>query len=184
MTGNPPQMTLGDIENRAKNYRSARDLLGDRVRKLEDDMEQLRRQAEPMIRSALQAAKAAESELVSGIECAPGLFKKPRTHVFHGVRVGIEKGKGKLEIADEEKTIRLIRKLLPEEQAELLIKVTERVVKKSAQSLTSAELKKLGMEISAASDAVVVRPVDSELDKMLDALLKAESKEVSDSEAE
>ena len=63
MTTNPPALSLGDIEGRARNYRGARDLLGDRVRQLQDTIDQARRQAEPLIRSALQTAKAAEAEL-------------------------------------------------------------------------------------------------------------------------
>ncbi len=178
MTSNPPKLELALIEGHAKNYRAARDLLADRVHQLQGQIDALRRQADPLIRSALQAAKAAESELSASIQAAPQLFRKPRTHVFHGVRVGIEKGKGALVIEDEAKTIRLIRKTFDEEQADLLIKVTERVVKKAASGLAANDLKRLGMHITTAVDAVVVRPTDSELDKMLDALLKADRTEV------
>lgn len=174
MTGNPPSFSLLDIEGRAKQYRSSRDLLGERVRQLQDQLDQARRAAEPVIRSALQLAKAAEAELVSAIAASPALFKRPKTVVFHGVKLGFEKGKGKVVIADKDKTISLIRKHLDEDQAELLIKVKESVVKSAAQQLAASDLKRIGIEISDTGEIVVVRPVDSELDKMLDALLKAE----------
>lgn len=177
MTSNPPQHSLAGIEGHTKNYRNARDLLADRVRQLQEQMDQARRTAEPLIRSALQTAKAAEAELVSAIAASPGLFKRPKTVVFHGVKVGFEKGKGKVSIADPAKTISLIRRHLDEEQAELLIKTKESVVKSAAQNLAASDLKRIGIELTDTGELVVVRPVDSELDKALDALLKAETTE-------
>lgn len=175
MTSNPPGLTLLDIEARAKNYRSARDLLGDRVRQLQDLIEQMRRAAEPLIRTALQTAKAAEAELVSGIAASPALFKRPKTVVFHGVKIGFEKAKGKVLIADEAKTIGLIRKHFDADQADLLIRVKESVVKGACADIVASDLKRVGIEIGDTGETVVVRPVDSELDKMLDALLKSDT---------
>lgn len=175
MTSNPPTLSLGDIEGHAKNYRGARDLLADRVRQLQDQMEQARRAAEPLIRSALQTAKAAEAELSAAIASNPQHFRKPKTHVFHGVRIGFEKGKGKVQIGDPTKTIALIRKHLDEDQAELLIKVKESPIKSAIAQLAASDLKRIGVEVTDTGEVVVVRPVDSELDKMLDALLKTES---------
>ncbi|MGQ0530114.1 MAG: hypothetical protein ACT4PG_09920 [Panacagrimonas sp.] len=182
MTSNPPAFTLGDIESRSKNYRSARDLLGDRVRQLQDQMDAARRAAEPLIRSALQAAKAAEAELVSGIAASPALFKRPKTLVFHGVRVGFLKGKGRVVMADEAKTISLIRKHFDPDQADLLIRVRESVAKAALGEIATADLKRIGVEITDAGEQVLVQPVDSELDRMLAVLLKAEAVEAQQDE--
>jgi hypothetical protein len=182
MTGNPPSFTLADIEGCAKNYRQGRDLLASRVQQLQKQMDQLRRQAEPLIRSALQATKAAENELTSAIACSPTLFKRPKTVVFHGVKVGFEKGKGKVTIADKDKTVALIKKYLSEEQQELLIKVTEKPIKSAIASLPVSDLKRIGAEVTDTGEIVVVRPVDSELDKALDALLKADSVEAQEAD--
>lgn len=175
MTSNPPSFTLIDIEARAKNYRSARDLLGDRVRQLQGHLARARREAEPVIRSALQLAKAAEAELVAGIAASPALFKRPKTVVFHGVKLGFEKAKGKVLISDEAKTLSLIRKHFDEDQADLLIKVKESVVKSACGNIAASDLQRVGIEITDTGEMVIVRPVDSELDKMLDALLKADA---------
>lgn len=172
MTSNPQTLSLGDIEQRAKHYRGARDLLASRVQQLTDAMEHLRRDAEPLIRSALQTAKAAELELQQGITFAPQHFKKPKTYIFHGIKVGYEKGKGKLTIDDPDKTVSLIRKLYDKEQQELLIKVTEKPVKKAVAQLEAKDLKRIGVNLSDAGEQVVIRPVDSELEKALDALMK------------
>ena len=47
------------------------------------------------------------------------------------------------------------------------------VHKEALAQLSAAELKKIGVTLSEAGDQTVVRPVDSEVDKMVDALLKA-----------
>lgn len=183
MTQARTSLSLADIEGKAKNYRTSRDLLGDRVRQLTDQLDAAKRAAEPLIRLALQAAKAAESELSAAIADNVQLFKKPKTQIFHAVKVGIEKGKGKVEIADIEVTLRLIEKHLAP-QAELLIKTKKTPIKSAIQGLTGAELKKIGVSVTEAGDQVVIRPVDSELDKMLDALLKTETTSVEDGEDE
>jgi hypothetical protein len=166
-------MTLHEIETRTRNYRSARDLLGERLHQLETEIESAKRRAMPVIRSALAVAKAAENELQAAISESPELFKKPRTQVFHGVKVGIEKGKGQVVIEDARRTVELIHRHL-NDQAELLIKTTETPIKTAIAQLSGAEMKRIGCHVSEAVDSVVIRPVDSELDKLLSALLKAD----------
>lgn len=178
MTSNPPTMSLGDIELRTKNYAGARDLLGNRVRQLQDEMDAARRKAEPLIKSALAAAKAAESELSAAILQNPQHFKRPRTFVFHGVRVGIEKRAGKVVIADPAKTITLIRKHFSDDQIELLIKVKETPIKKAIAALPANDLKRIAVDLGESGDAVLIKPVDDELEKMLKALLKTDAAEV------
>ena len=77
--------------------------------------------------------------------------------------------------ADEAATINRIRQQLPTAQAELLIKRTEKVHKPGVYDLTAADLKRLGITIDADSDEVVIKPIDGEIDKLVDALLKAYS---------
>lgn len=171
-------VTLNDIESRTKNYRAARDLLADRLRQLDEQYTAAKHAAMPLIRSALAAAKAAESELTAGIESNPGLFKKPRTVVFHGVKVGIEKGKGQVQITDPERCVDLIRKHLGEDQFELLVQTRHTPIKTAIAQLPASDLKRIGAQIVECGDQVVIRPVDSELDKALDALLRSEPHEL------
>lgn len=178
MSTNPPNVTLSlaEIEAKAKNYSGARELLADRLQQLQQKIDALKREAMPLLRTALQATKAAESELSNALLLSPQHFKKPRTVVFHGVKVGYEKGKGKLVLQDDARTISLIRKHLPD-QFDLLVQTTETPVKNALAQLSAAELKKIGGEITSATDKVVIRPVDDELDKAIKALLKAEDVE-------
>ena len=177
----PTSLTLGDIELRAKNFASARSLLADRVLQLQDEIEAAKRKAMPLIRSALATTKAAESELQAGIQQSPGLFKKPRTHVLHGIKVGVEKGKGTVKITDPQRTVDLIHKLLTD-QVDMLIKVEETPLKTALAQLPAADLRRIGVELIEAGDRVVIRAIDGELDKMLNALLKADVAEVESDE--
>lgn len=173
---------LAYIEERAKNYRQARDLLADRLRQLDDQMEVAKRRAMPLITSALGAAKAAEAELSSAITEHPYLFVKPRTLVVHAIKLGIEKLKGSTKVPDEGRTVDLIRKYMPD-QFDTLIKTRYKLVKAALNQLKSAELKKIAVESVGGGDVVVIRPVDSDLEKLLNAFLQTDEVAVEDSES-
>jgi hypothetical protein len=131
------------------------------------------------LREAFNRAAAAQSELHAEIAAAPELFEKPRTITLHGLKLGYQKGKGKVVIADEARTIALIKKHLDPEVAETVIKTEESVIRKAAANLPASDLKRVGIEIEDTTDEVVIRPADSELDKLLDRLLAEVGKEES-----
>ncbi len=166
------RIELKDIEGLAELYATRRRVLAEIVSTLEEQIAQLKRRYLPAIRSAVATTADAHDRLQASIKASPELFVKPRTRTLSGVKVGMTKQKGKVVIDDEEKTIERIRKLLPEEQVELLINTKESVSKTAVYDLTAADLKRLGIRIEADTDAVVIRPVDGEVDKLVDALLK------------
>ena len=109
------------------------------------------------------------------IESAPELFVKPRTLVIAGVRIGIQKGKGQIVYGDADQVVKLIRKHFPE-QADALIAVKETPVKKALANLSVAELKRIGVTVEETGDQVVIKPTDSEVDKLVAALLREAEK--------
>lgn len=159
-------------------FRRQHDILAERVTALEDEVEKLKRRRMPGIRSAVQSAAQARAELAAHIERHPDLFEKPRTVVVAGVRVGLMKGKGQIVWDSPAQVVRMIRKHFPD-QADALVKVTETPVKKALANLTTAELKKLGARVEETGDAVVIKPVDGDVDRLVAALLtEAEQWEV------
>jgi hypothetical protein len=162
---------LDSISKQADAFAAARTLLAERVTALNDGMAQLRRQHIAGIKRALAKAAEAEAALRELVQANPAAFAKPRTRVFNGVKVGFQKGKGVLNIPDVAAVIARIKKHMPD-QADLLIATTEKPVKDALAQLDGADLKKLGITITDAGDQVVVKPVDSEVDKLVDALLK------------
>lgn len=87
------------------------------------------------------------------------------------MKVGYQKGKGTISFEDADSVVARIKKHLPD-QADVLIKLKETPVKDALAQLSAADLKKIGVTVSEAGDQVVIKPVDSEVDKMVDALLK------------
>ena len=163
--------THADIEAAAKVYADSRDVLNGRVGVLDGAMRRLRRRHLRGIRSAVETVATARQALLDLVDGARELFAKPRTRLFHGIKVGVVKGKGKLSWEDDAAVIRLIRKHLPE-QAETLIRVRETPSKTALAELTVAELKKLGITVAEAGDEIVAKPTDSEIDKLVAALLE------------
>lgn len=164
-------MNMQTIETLAKQFSDHRHTLADLLNDIDQQQRAIIHRHLRDLRLMLADTAAKEADLRAAIEASPELFGKPRTRVLHGVKVGITKSKGKVEIPDEEKTIDRIRKLLPEDQAELLINVKEKVDRSVVSDITAADLKRLGIRIAEIDDAVVIRPVDSALDKLISALL-------------
>lgn len=101
------------------------------------------------------------------------LFQKPRTLLMQGIKIGFQKGKGNLEWDDNAQVVKLIRKHYPE-QADVLIVVEEKPSAKALENLSVAELKKIGVTVQETGDQIVIKPVDSKIDKMIDDLCKEE----------
>jgi hypothetical protein len=168
--------TMKDIEALAKRYADARGMLSDIVAALNYEREQVLRNYLTRLKRQVASAKGAEAELKSAIEASPALFEKPRTQVFHGVKVGFRKSTGKLEFDDPDQVVKLIRKHFPE-QFDVLVKTAETPIKEALANLTAAELKKLGVEVAESGDVVLVKDAAGEVDKIVKALLKDEELE-------
>jgi hypothetical protein len=167
------QTTLDDLNEGARTLAEARAQLGTLVQALNAGLEAMKAENMPEIRAAIETATAAWQALELGIQLNPQLFVKPRTVAAHGIVFGIQKGKGSIEIADPDATVRLIRKHLPE-LADTLIATKETPVKKAVERLPVADLKRIGATVVDAGDQVVIRPAPSDVDKLVKALVRAE----------
>lgn len=177
-------MPLEKIESLAKQHAADRAQLGDRMRSLQEEIDSCKRRRLPGIKAALSAAKDSRLRLHALISEAPGEFVKPRTRILHGIKLGFAKGRGVLRFSHRaDLVIRLIRKHFPD-KADVLIRTTEAPVKKALQQLPAVDLKKIGGAIQGTGDVVVIEPADSELDKLVDALLGEPNEQLGDDEEE
>lgn len=171
---------LEHIEQQAARYAYARGQAAELSRLVADEIEAVKRRHRARLQNAAAILMAEYQRLHDAVEAAPELFERPRTQVYAGIRVGYQKGKGGIEIPDPARTVALIRRHLPEMAAALLAeKVTP--VKSALAQLAVAELKRIGCLVVDAADQVVVKPVDTAVDKWLDAMLAelaAEAEEV------
>lgn len=167
----PKSQGLALIEELTGIYADRRAALGERVNKLVHEQRMAEARALPGIKQAAAAAKDAEAALKAAIDANAAEFVKPRTRTFSGIKVGLQKLPGKLTFGDPAKVVALIKKLFPERQ-QLLIKTTETPVKDALSKLSGDELKRLGCSVGQDTDEVVVKPTDSEIEKVVAALLK------------
>jgi len=176
--------TLAEIEKLTRNYADARENLSNTVRTLEEKIESLKRQYLPGIRRQVGIAAARKLDLKNAIESGKELFTRPRTVIFHGIKIGLQKGSGRIEYDKSEidRIVRLIEKHFPE-QADLLIRIKKTPIKKALGNLTVAELKKLGVFVEDTGDAVVIKPTDSQIEKLVDRLLKEKDEETEEDAA-
>lgn len=162
--------TIDEIEVLTKSYAEKREALGGRLQRLRNRQDKLKRLMIRGIRSALSEFTNAHDALKIAVGDSRSLFEKPKTRVMHGIRVGFMKQKGKTTVEDEASTIALIKKLFPE-QAEVLVRSKESVVKDALSQLSAKDLKRLGVSITEDADAVTIKPVDDALDDLIDALI-------------
>lgn len=163
--------SINDIEKITKEYADEREKLTDRIRNLEDEINQLKRKRLPVIKATVQHVMEKQEVLKAALEAAAPLFENPRTVVFHGIKVGFQKAKGKLAWTDDALVVKLIKKHFPD-QVDILIKTTEKPSKDALKNLSAADLKKIGVTVNETGDQVVIKSTDSEIDKFVESLLK------------
>lgn len=165
-------MNLDEIRARTAEFSRRRGFLARKVEELEAEVERLRRKAMPQIRNLVEATANARAELEAAIGANPQLFERPRTLIIDGVKVGLQKGKGGISFTlDEDVVVRLIEKHFPQ-SADVLIRTTKKPVKAALAELPAADLKKIGVAVTDTGDQVLIKPTDSEIDKLVAALLK------------
>lgn len=169
--------TFNEIDTLALGYSTTVEALAGTRGAYEEEAQALRKKYLPRLRKLAETAKERRAALSAAIGDSPALFVKPRTVIFHGLKLGYQKSKGTIEWDSEAAVIARIRKLLPEDQAELLIRVKESVHKPGVYDLTAGDLKRLGIRIEGDGDEVVIKAALGDLDKWLEALLADEGEE-------
>lgn len=165
-------MTLDHIITLAKNYAATRSVVSERVSALEAEVQDAQRRKLPGIKSAVAEAADAKARLEAAIEEGRMLFKSPRTITAHGIKCGLQKGKGKITwLGKPAAVVALIKKHLAG-KASLLIKTEETLKKAGLNSLSVEELKKIGCTVGATGDHVYVAAEDTAVDKLVERILK------------
>jgi len=164
-------MSLEHIQQLTEAYADHYRFLNGLIRKMQEVIDDHKRSHMPAIINTVEKATEAKMALYEAIKQHPELFNKPKTQTFSGIKVGITKQKGKVTFDDEAKVIDRIEKKLPEDQAELLIRVSKNVQKQAVYDLLAADLKRLGISISDDENSVVIKPTDGDIDKIVSALL-------------
>lgn len=145
--------------------------LGVMITRLDDRVRSLRLELMPHIRRQAEAVAIYRAAIFSLVDTNRPLFEKPRTRIFSDIKVGLQKQKGDTVIQDEDKTLELIERHFPD-RLDDLAPAKRKISKTALANLTAAELKKIGVEITADTDAVLIKPQDSDVEKAVAALLE------------
>ena len=164
-----PLMAL--VEETTRQFAEARKDLTDRVRALNEEIEKAKRKHLAGIRRCVDEAAAYHAALHGVIEENPQLFDKPRTFTFSGIKVGYRKATGEITWDDQDRVVELIRKHLPD-QFDVLVQTKHKPLKEALAQVPAADLKKLGVRVAEDGDEVYIKPTDSDIDKLVTALLK------------
>lgn len=165
------------IETSASRYAENRRALSAIVENLNAELESLKRKSLPRIKRLVELTAESEAILREAIKLNAGDFTSPRTVVLHGIKLGFRKGSGGIDWDDDAKVAELIEKHFSKAQAELLIKTIKKPIAKALTELDVATLKKIGCRVEDTGDVVVIKPADSDVDKIVTALLKGATEE-------
>lgn len=167
-----PPTTLDKLVDAAKVLHEQRMHLSSMVTSLQAGINALKTDALPEIRDAIRGATAAWQALEQLIQQHPALFVSPRTVEAHGIKFGLQKGKGGLDIPNPQRTVELIERNFPELVDQLI--VTDKTPSKTGlATLAAKELKVVGVGVKNVTDVVFIRPADGDVDKLVKALVSA-----------
>lgn len=172
-------MTLDGIERLTQTYADRRALLAERLALLQAQIDEVKKKHLKELKRHVALTAECESALRAAIEAAPELFEKPKTKVFHGVKVGYRKGPGALDWEDDGDLVRKIERYFGEE-AEAYLIVKKKPSAEALDDLDAATLKRLGVQVGDDKDQVVVKAVESDVEKLMKALLKGALEEAED----
>jgi len=158
---------MEEMELVARAFAQARTELAAAATEAERELQAVREKHGDHLRCLLGQTVDHKTVLEQLIADNPGFFDKPKTRVVDGIKFGLRKKQGKVEVKDPERTIERIRRFLPEEQAELLVRVREEVDLQAVKDLQVSDLKRLGIGIIEDTDVPVVKPVDPDVDKLI-----------------
>jgi hypothetical protein len=169
--------TLQDVHTRAQVLSKSRDLLGQLLRTMEAQIETIKTGSLPDIKRAARQIIKQHDELTTLIVANPAMFAKPRTHIVDGLKFGLQKRPGMLMWEDDAVLCERIHKLckagdLTAEQADMLIARREKPVAKALEKLDGKLLKRLGVTVTADTDEPLIKSVDGEVEKAINAIIK------------
>lgn len=164
-------VTLAEIEQAAHAHHRSTQHLASVADGYRAEAETLRRKYRGRLKAG--AARVGETliALRNLIQEAPHLFSRPRTIALAGFKVGLQKGKGKVAFGDSDRVVAAIRKHLADE-ADSLIVTKETPDKTALAKLDARTLAKLGCTLTGTADEVVVKRLDTQADRLIDAIVK------------
>ena len=161
---------LEALERLCRAFAGARDRVSARMERIRQRRVKYTNRLIPGLRTRVAELGEARDRVREYLAEHRDQFERPRTRALAGCRVGWRKKPGRLVVADEARTIQLIRMRMPE-RAKALVQVRTSLNKAALKKLPAAELASVGASIVAVDDVPVVSVPKDGLDALVDALL-------------
>jgi hypothetical protein len=162
------------ISTATRAYSTEREVLAERVNRLHHEIEAVKRRLLPGIKSAAAKAQDAKDSLAAIIELNPEAFDRPRSITISGIKVGLQKQKGKVTWDKADAVVKAIRRHLPE-RFDDLVETVEKPRKSAINNLTVAEARKLGCTVTEDTDAVLIKATGDDIDKIVAKILEEDT---------
>ncbi len=165
--------TMSRIEAQVRVYADAREKLEGRLREFNARVEAVTREAMPELKEMARRVAERHMRLDAALKAAPQLFQRPRTVVFHGMKVGYRRQEGRLEYDDADEVVERVRRLLPNPDPYLhCVTLPDRT---ALSGLPTEELARLGCRWVEGGDVVLIKPLAGQLDRQIQMLFKENS---------
>ena len=164
-------VTLAQLERAASEYEIESAALEKQIAKLDADLAEVKARHIASLKRQAGMVANREALLHSLVEAAPELFKKPRTMIISGVKLGYTTSQGKIELKHSEEAVIANIERWFELDADQFIRTSKEVNKDALRNLTDEELKKIGCKIEGAGDVVIVKRTAGEVEKLINKLI-------------
>ncbi len=166
---------LKDLETAAKEFSTKSRVLRNIKESLDAEIDEVKAKYIEELKKASSEAGESYQMLLTLVESSEELFSDKKSMSINNVKFGYRKKTGKIEIDNEEFTINKLQELFPE-NADMYLSKKISISKKALDSLTAAELKKIGVNVIQDSSEAFVKLTDDEVQKLIDALVKESAK--------
>lgn len=168
---------MQDLQKRAALLATSRTALADVLRSVQTEVDAVKNHSLPRIRRQARTVADQHVRLTEQIRAHSDLFVRPRTQTVDGLRFGLMKRRGKMRWSSDAQLVKRIDKLvqdgeITDEQRELLVRTTEKPSAAALEKLDARLLKRLGVTVDADCDEVIIKSVDSTVEKMVNAVIK------------
>ena len=172
MTG----LKLADIEVYTNEYAKKRQLVVELADTMRQEIEDVKRKHITELKTRVACAAEKKQALINVLDANKALFDKPRAHIFNGIKVGFQKQKGTITWDDTDKVVELVKKKFPD-MVDTMLKTDTSPVKAALEQLSVSDLKGIACTLEGSGDKILIKPTDANVDKLVEALLKDETKD-------
>ena len=168
---------MEELEIKCKELREEQDILSELSTELNQAFEQVKADYMADIKKAVRAVADKRADIHNWVDGNRELFDKSRSQTLHGIRVGLQKGRGVVECDDEVKAIGWIQKNCTKSEVEVLVKRSERLNKPALNDIEASDLKAMGVRIVNTGDKIIIKDTDGEIEKLIASMLREKEKE-------